>query len=108
MTKGFTLIELVVAALLLEIGMVGVMGLLLLAHRAAAEARRWEEATATAAWVADSLAFAGAASGEARRAEPWGTLRWRVGGDGGLVVEAVGTEGELLIAVPGRVWEVLP
>jgi prepilin-type N-terminal cleavage/methylation domain-containing protein len=77
MSRGFTLIEVVVALVLLEIGILGVMGTLLLAGRTLTEAERTTRAAAAAAWVADSLDTHGFA-GPGVDSFPGGFVRWEV------------------------------
>src|SRR5690606_6597572 len=79
--SGFTLIEVLVALALLELGLLGCMGTLLLAERHMAHAERLHVATQRAAGVADSLLAAGG-FGEGEVDGSWGTLAWSGGGDG--------------------------
>jgi len=82
---GFTLVEVVVALTVLQVCLLGALGLVLLATREAGTALLLERAAAEAAEVADSLAHGGAAgSGESVRGG------WRVwwdaaSGDGTFV-----------------------
>lgn len=55
MMRGFTLVEVIVALVLVEIGILGAVGTLVLASRNLAEAERLERAVLTAERVGDSL-----------------------------------------------------
>ena len=79
--RGFTLVEVIVALMVLELGLVGCVATLLLAARVLNEARRLHVATQTATGVADSL-LAGRASGGGERLAEWGRVRWTPGADG--------------------------
>lgn len=59
--RGFTLIEIVIAIVLLEIGMLGVLGTLTIASRTMTRAETLETATITIERVLDSLAVHGMA-----------------------------------------------
>jgi Tfp pilus assembly protein PilV len=84
---AFTLLEVLVALVILEVCLLGVLGLFTLAARAMARAVLVERAAAELAAVADSLArLVDGESGESRRGE------WRI------TWEALGTEGFLLSA----------
>lgn len=85
MSRGFTLIEVVVALVLLEIGVLGVVGTLLLATRTLTEAELTTRAAVSAAQVADSLDAHGFA-GPGVVAFPGGAVRWQAAGGAGLAV----------------------
>ena len=71
---AFGLLEVLVALVLLEVGLLGCAGMLVLAQRHLTTAQRVHQATKAAASAADSLLAAGALeTGLAR--EEWGTLR---------------------------------
>ena len=92
---GFTLVEVVIALILLELGLVGCAQTLVLAQRHMAAAEGLHLATQRAAGVADSLLAApAAAAGEA--VEPWGTLRWAPGA-GGLMLRAEDRSGRRVL-----------
>lgn len=96
MMRGFTLIEVVIALVVLEIGVLGVVGTLLLATRTLTEAERTTRAAAEAALVADSLETHGFA-GPGEDSFPGGVVRWEVGGAAGQpVVVAIEADGDTL------------
>ena len=74
---GFSLVEVLVALLVLELGLLGVAGLVLFSGRLLVRAERAERALYAAGDVADSLSVFGA-SGEGERSVPGGRIRWRV------------------------------
>lgn len=81
---GFTLTEVILALLVLEIGLLAVAGLVSLSHRTLNRAVRVERAVAAMQAVTDSLARLGTVDeGESSRFGP--TIRWRQeGGEHGL------------------------
>jgi len=79
---GFTLVEVIVALVILEVGMLGVVGTLVVASRAVRQATTLEGAVARTERVIDSLAVAGT-EGSGSSALPGGDLAW--------IVEAGGT-----------------
>ncbi len=81
MRRGFTLVEVLVALAILEIGLVGAAGTLLAARRALTAAERLHRATQTAADVVDSLLAVGG-SGSGQRDGEWGRVRWSAAGEG--------------------------
>lgn len=75
--SGFTLVEILVALVILEVGLLGVVGTLWLAAATLARAERTERGVAELERVHDSLALEEApASGELTTSS--GTARWRV------------------------------
>lgn len=102
---GFALVEVLVALLVLELGMLGVAGLVALGGRTLARASLLERALYAAEQVADSLARVDEiADGE--RTLPGGHLRWRVtsGGPEGpsaVRITAVDAEGRRRIDLRG-------
>ena len=84
---GFTLLEVLVALVILEVGMLAAAGTLLLAARTLTDATLLERAAADAAALADSLLSASdGGGGEAGR--PGYTLVWEPR-DGGWRIRAV-------------------
>ncbi|MDX1568513.1 MAG: prepilin-type N-terminal cleavage/methylation domain-containing protein [Longimicrobiales bacterium] len=77
MRGGFTLIEVIVALIILELGLLGVAGLALHAHGLLSEASFRSRAVAVAAEIADSLASAGVRSG-GTRSFVGGSASWEV------------------------------
>lgn len=99
MSRGFTLIEVVVALVLLEIGVLGVVGTLLLATRTLTDAELTTRAAAAAALVADSLETHGFME-PGVDSFPGGIVRWEVVGDPGrTVVVATDGHGEMLVRI---------
>lgn len=96
MSRGFTLVEVVVALVLLEIGVLGVVGTLLLATRTLTEAELTMRAAVSAAQVADSLEVHGFA-GPGVSAIPGGVVRWAASeGTALAVVVATDARGDTL------------
>jgi type II secretory pathway pseudopilin PulG len=95
---GFSVVEPLVALLLLGIGLTGTIATLLLAARTHSGARVEEEAVARAAEIADSVRLAGGGSGELD-GRGW-RLRWEVPRDGwGRVEVMVGGEGGPMVVL---------
>jgi hypothetical protein len=91
MREGFSLVELIIALLLLQVGLLSTAGLVLLAQRNMVRARLTLRAVTEGEWVADSLVEAGARSpGSLPR--PWGEISWIPGpeGLGEVMVMAMG------------------
>jgi Tfp pilus assembly protein PilV len=87
MSRGFTLVEVVVAVVIFEVGVLGVVGTLLLASRVATRAEAIERAVATAEGVMDSLLVAGNAAGTGERVIDGGRLIWRVDAEGWITLD---------------------
>jgi type II secretory pathway pseudopilin PulG len=83
-TKGFTLLEVVVALVLLQVALLGVLGLFSLSSTRLTQALLTERAAAEVAAVADSLSRVGTREGGESIRGDW-RVRWEVV-DGGLVV----------------------
>jgi prepilin-type N-terminal cleavage/methylation domain-containing protein len=99
--RGFTLVEVLVALVVLEVGLLGVVGTLLLAATTMARARLLEAGVAAMERAYDSLQLApGAGSGGG--ATEAGGIRWLVEGGGNLLIEVRGPGDTLLAAVHGR------
>lgn len=77
---GFTLVEVIVAVVLLAVGLLASVSMVSLAARTLGEARRISLAAAAAESLADSLLRSGRADALGRREYPWGVLRWGPGG----------------------------
>jgi prepilin-type N-terminal cleavage/methylation domain-containing protein len=84
--SGFSLIEVLVALVVLEVGLVGCAGTLVLAQRQMAAAERLHRATQAAAAAADSL-LARDAVGSGESSGSWGRVTWSPA-DGGVLVRA--------------------
>lgn len=91
-TGGFSLVEILVALVLLGLGLTGTTATLLLASRIQTRAWREGELVQRAGEVADSVVGAGGGSGEMEL--PAGTLRWVVPAGGWGRVEAYAGSGE--------------
>lgn len=98
MRRGFTLLEVVVALLVLEIAAVGVAGTLTLAARTLGRAERLERAVAVVEGVLDSLWGGSAPSGSTLGYEG-GEVDWLVEDSGQVVLSALGPVGDTLFVV---------
>jgi len=97
-TRGFTLVEVVVALLLLEVVVLGGVGLLAVSSATLTAAEELERAVGLAEGVLDSLSSApvredGAASYRG------GEVRWSVGTDGATLVAATDSRGRALFEI---------
>ena len=94
MRRGFTLVELLVALLLLEVGLLATTGMILLAQRSLNLAELTVRATLEAEALADSLLVAGSGGG-GNLPRSWGELRWGPdpSGGGGLRVLGLSASG---------------
>jgi Tfp pilus assembly protein PilV len=101
-TEGFSLLELILAILIFQVGILGVAGMVLTAQRTLTRAQLILRGTLEAREVGDSILSAGAVgAGEMMR--PWGGLSWTDEGPAGLKVVATMPGGEDTLAVI-RVW----
>ena len=98
MKWGFTLVEVVVALVVLELTAVGVAGMLLLASTTLERAEELESAVANAEGVLDSLKQA-AIIEAGTQSFGGGDVVWTVSEDGGVVVRAVTHQGVALFVV---------
>ena len=94
--RGFTLVEVIVAIVIFEIGALGVLGTLLIASRTMARAEALERAVVTVERVADSLSAHGAA-GQGALGFPGGRVVWSSG-----EVLALSAAEDTLVRVPLR------
>ena len=98
MRRGFTLLEVVVALVLLEVGVLSAVGTLAVASRTLAQAERLERTFLEAEGVLDSLAgVADATSGA--RTFAGGALEWSVDGAGWIELVGSGPDGATVIEV---------
>lgn len=103
MRRGFSLIEVVVALVVLELAVTGIAGILAVAGRAFADAERLERAIEAADWVADSLASEGMA-GVGAEPFPGGVVGWGAGPRPGEArVWSTDHAGDTLLRLPVRV-----
>ena len=98
MRSGFTLIEVVVALLLLEVAVLAAAGTLQVASRTLGEAERVERAVVEASGILDSLAGAPGA-GAGSRTLPFGGVTWAVDSAGTVTLEVRTGEGVRLLRV---------
>lgn len=98
--SGFTLVEILVAMVVLQVGLLGVVGTLLLASRTLRRAELMEWAVAEVQRAADSLLATGAGAGAGQASSGPGELRWELDGGGRLRVEYQ-TGSEILVTVEG-------
>jgi len=103
---GFTLVELLVALVLLEVGLLGVVGTLVLATRTLAGAEARQDGVLRARLLLDSLARV-EGSGQGDIMEPWGRGSWSRTGSGAvrlrLEVDGAVIDVESHVDVPAEV-----
>lgn len=102
MRRGFTLLEVVVALLLLEVAVLAAAGTLAVSSRMLAEAEQLERAVSAAEGVVDSLAALEFPVG-ASRPFVGGELEWLVDASGTVVLRAVSPDGRVLLEVTSAV-----
>jgi len=92
-TRGFTLLEVLVAAVLLGVGLAAAAGTFRVAATSLARAARLERALLATEAVVDSLAHEGAV-GSGERGEGGFRIGWtEAGGGGGILIHAVAGTG---------------
>lgn len=74
--SGFTLVEILVALVVLEVGLLGVVATLTLAARILTRAELEEAGTSEVERVLDSLAALGVTPGEGTVPSRWGRVEW--------------------------------
>ena len=102
MTRGFTLIEVVVALVILELAVVGVLGTLVTAAEVWREAEQVERDVGQLASVFDSLRGVDSVWSDSTR-YPGGMARWTVSAGGVLAIEVNSREASLGVTVHGSV-----
>jgi len=111
MREGFSFLELIVALLVLELGVLAVAGNILLAQRNMARAELTLRGVLEAAWIGDSLSVreGAGAGGSGSREFSWGSVEWDRAdlGIGGLHLAAIRRRGEDTLAVL-FLWPPLP
>lgn len=98
MRRGFTLLEVVVALVVLEVAVVGAAGTLMLASRTLARAERLERAVALAEGVLDSLGRVPVPT-DSSRGYRGGEVRWQVGDSSRVALTAFGPVRDTLFVV---------
>jgi type II secretory pathway pseudopilin PulG len=95
--SGFTLLEVVVALLVLEVAVVGLVGSLVLASATLTRAESLERAVATAEGVLDSLAGAAATLADSIPHAGRGTVRWSIDDSGYVRLQATEGRGSVVL-----------
>lgn len=98
MRRGFTLLEVVIALLVLELVAMGAVGLLVLASSTLARAEQLERAVALTEGMLDSLAQTRVRADGAASYGP-GEVRWSLAPDGVASLIATGPLGDTLFEV---------
>ena len=75
MNRGFSLVEVVLALLLLQVGVLATVGMVLLSQRNFRRAELTLRGVLEAVWVADSLSGSGS-GGPGATLRPWGEVSW--------------------------------
>lgn len=99
---GFSLLELVLALLIFQIGILGVAGMVLTSQRTLTRAHLVLRGTLEGRGLADSLLAEGA-EGAGEMLRPWGGLAWANEGSRGLKVVATTRGGRDTLAII-RTW----
>ncbi|MGY8779240.1 MAG: hypothetical protein ACKVIN_14120 [Longimicrobiales bacterium] len=102
MKHGFTLAEVVVALLVVQVAVMGTLANLVLVHRTLSDAEQLELATLTARGTLDSLQGAFVVEQGSSRFEH-GRVAWTVGDSGLVVVRAVSLVGDEFIVLRSRI-----
>ncbi len=92
MTRGFSLIEVVVALVILSTGGAAALSLVVTANRRIQQAWILELALFRATEVADSLEAEGGAAYPGQSLEPWGRVDWTSVGTGLIVMVRLGSD----------------
>jgi len=102
MNAGFTLLEVVVSLLLLQVAVVSAAGTLAVSSRTLADAEHLERAVVEADGVLDSLGgVSGAVSGS--RTFAVGTVEWSIDAAGTVELRAARVDGRILLEVQSAV-----
>ena len=94
MKSGFSLVEVLVALVVLEVAILGAVGTVVIASRTMSEAEAIESAVSALEGTADSLSLT-ATAGEGDKDVAGGRIHWSVESDGGFTLEFIRDE---------RVW----
>jgi Tfp pilus assembly protein PilV len=97
--SGFTLLEVVVALLVLEVAVVGLVSSLVLASATFTRAESLERAVATAEGVLDSLAATTSIVADSLRHSGGGTVKWSVDDSGRVSLQATEASGAVVLDV---------
>ncbi|MDA0312863.1 MAG: prepilin-type N-terminal cleavage/methylation domain-containing protein [Gemmatimonadetes bacterium] len=93
--RGFSLIEVIIALVILEVGLLGATGVVWIGAITMGRAWAIEAGVASVEGVADSLSL-GALPGAGGRAVDHGALTWEVAENGGFVVRFTTERGDSL------------
>jgi hypothetical protein len=75
MNRGFSLVEVVLGLLILQVGILATFGMILLAQRSFQRAEVTLRGVLEAGWIADSLFLSGS-PGDGFLGFPWGDIHW--------------------------------
>ena len=89
---GFSLVEVLIALVVLEVGLLGVLAMTFQAQKTLLAAVALESASRAVEWLADSLSFAGWGGPGSIETEQ-GLIRWMRGGDGLVTITFQGGPG---------------
>ena len=89
---GFSLVEVLIALVMFEVGLLGVLAMTLQAQKTLSAAVALESASRAVEWLADSLSFAGWGGPGSIETEH-GLIRWRREADGLVTVTFRGSPG---------------